>query len=148
MNSLSDCIFCRIVNKQEPAHIVYEDGNTVAFLDHLPLNEWHILVVPKEHIKDFVDADMKVWLDVMKTAKRITDALHAKREFAANIVTSKWKKAWQEVWHLHVHIIPRTRTDMDPRKDIDQVAKFSLANIATHLRAILVKLPDNQVAQQ
>jgi len=148
MNSVEDCTFCRIVSKEQPAHIIYEDYDTVAFLDHEPLNEWHILIVPKEHVRDFIEANMKVWLDVVKIAKRIADALHAKHEFAANVVTSKWEKAWQEVWHLHIHLIPRTRKDVDLRRDVDEEARISLPEIATHLRDILIELPDNQVVRE
>ena len=91
-----DCIFCEIVSKKAGAAIVFEDEHSLAFLDIHPLNPGHTLVIPKEVGRVFVSV-AKVMRGVMKASK--ADGI--------NIGQSNGRAASQEVFHMHVHVIPR-----------------------------------------
>jgi histidine triad (HIT) family protein len=104
---VKDCIFCRIINKEVSASIVYEDEEVIAFLSHRPVNVGHTLVVPKKHYRDIYDISESEAAYLFKITKRLT---HAVRECmnaeGIRIVQNNGKAAGQVVFHLHVHIIP------------------------------------------
>jgi histidine triad (HIT) family protein len=109
---MNDCIFCKIINKEIPAQIVYEDEHTLAFLDRQPNNHGHTLVVPKEHFESVYSTPDEAWARVMLTAKKmaitIKNALDAD---GLNIAMNNEEAAGQEVMHAHVHVIPRFIND-------------------------------------
>jgi histidine triad (HIT) family protein len=104
------CLFCRIVAGDEPAHEVYADADTVAFLDTRPLFPGHVLVVPRRHHVTLAELPVELLAPLFGRARAISaalpDALGAEGSFVAmnNIVS-------QSVPHLHVHVVPRTRGD-------------------------------------
>lgn len=104
----SDCIFCQIVAGDIPSTKVYEDDETYAFMDIAPATEGHVVVVPKGHTKDILEADPDVLAAVVKTgqkvAQRIVDNLGAD---GVNVLNNCGASAWQTVFHLHLHVIPR-----------------------------------------
>jgi histidine triad (HIT) family protein len=106
------CIFCKIVNKEIPAKIIYEDDETMAFLDINPRNEGHTLVIPKKHYDNLLEAPDNTLVSMMKVTKlickRMKNKLNAK---GFNIVINVEKVAGQEINHLHLHIIPRYAED-------------------------------------
>lgn len=105
-----DCTFCRIVARREPAHIVYEDEVTLAFLDHLPIQEGHTLVVPKKHARDAWDIEPEQAEAVMRTALKIARALKKAYDCdGTNIFQSTGAAAGQSVFHFHMHVVPRWR---------------------------------------
>lgn len=103
-----DCIFCKIINKEIPSKIVYEDDDVLAFLDLSQLTYGHTLVVPKKHYDSFLeisDSELTILMPkVKKIANMIVNKLGAK---GANIVTNAGEAAGQSVKHIHFHIIPR-----------------------------------------
>jgi len=104
------CLFCRIVGGEVPAHIVYEDGGFLAFLDHRPLFPGHALLVPREHVETIWDAPPELLDGLGRATQRLSvavrDAMEAEGVFnAVNNVVS------QSVPHLHVHVVPRRRKD-------------------------------------
>lgn len=103
-----DCIFCKIIRKEIPSSIVYEDDDVLAFLDISQATKGHTLVVPKKHYKNFLATPSEVSNKVMEVAKRIAMAeiemLGAK---GINILTNVNEAAGQSVMHFHVHVIPR-----------------------------------------
>jgi histidine triad (HIT) family protein len=106
----ADCVFCRIVLGQLPAHVVFDDEQCVAFLDHRPLLPGHCLVVPKAHYPTLgdlpVDQVGPYFAVVQRLAGAVEHAFAADGCFvAANIRVS------QSVPHLHVHVVPRRRGD-------------------------------------
>lgn len=107
---MSDCIFCKLVSKEIPAEIVYEDENTMAFLDINPATKGHCLVIPKEHYETILDVPEDVLCNVIKTVKKISLAL-SKTSPGMNVVQSNGRAAHQEVDHIHFHVIPRSGTD-------------------------------------
>ena len=109
---MEDCIFCKIVKKEIPAQIIYEDEDSLAFLDIAPVHPGHTLVIPKKHSKDIFDISEEDFSNVMKTVQKITPAVkEAVRADGINIGNSNGKAANQVVFHLHVHIMPRYEGD-------------------------------------
>ena len=108
-----DCLFCQIINKEKPAHIVYEDDNVIAFLDINPINYGHTLIVPKEHSTNMLDADDHTLQEMIVVTKKIAKAILDSREIydAFNLELNNGRIAGQIVSHLHWHIIPRREDD-------------------------------------
>ena len=102
------CIFCKIINKEIPSSIIYEDANVLAILDLAQTTLGHTLVMPKKHyanILEIPDDELAHLMSVVKMlAKRISDKLGAK---GFNLLVNTNEVAGQTVMHLHVHIIPR-----------------------------------------
>jgi histidine triad (HIT) family protein len=108
----SECIFCKIVAGEIPARIVDEDERTIAFMDIAPATRGHALVIPRAHSRDIFDADPEDVRAVAAAAQRL--ALRANERLAAdgvNLLSSSGSAAWQTVFHLHMHVIPRYRDD-------------------------------------
>lgn len=101
-------IFAKILRGELPAHKVYEDEHTLAFLDIMPRAPGHTLIIPKAPARNLLDVDPESLAHVIKTAKKI--AIAGKKAFKADGVTmQQFNEAagGQVVFHLHVHIIPR-----------------------------------------
>lgn len=102
-----DCLFCKIVNKEIPSEIVYEDKEVLAFKDIHPAAPVHILVIPKKHIASVVELKQEDELIIGKIYTVINKI--AKQEgFAENgfrIIVNCGKDGGQEVGHLHFHIL-------------------------------------------
>jgi len=102
------CVFCAIVAGQAPAIIVHEDEHTVAFMDVNPANPGHVLVIPKRHATDLFDATEEDVQHVMHTVQRVARAIDAALQpDGVNLIQANRHAAFQSVYHLHVHIIPR-----------------------------------------
>lgn len=104
----SQCIFCRIVRKQAHASIVYEDETVLAFIDIRPLSEGHTLVIPKEHYETIFEIPEELLAQLHRIVKRV--ALAAKKATEADgisIFQQNGAAAGQEVFHFHVHVVPR-----------------------------------------
>ncbi|MGD6935025.1 MAG: HIT family protein [Candidatus Bathyarchaeia archaeon] len=103
-----NCIFCKIVQKQAPSSIIYEDDYVMAFLDIRPVNEGHALVVPKEHYECIYDIPSELLGKVHEVSKKV--ALAVKKAVKAegiSIIQQNERAANQDIFHLHVHVIPR-----------------------------------------
>jgi len=111
--SSTDCIFCRIVNKQIPSTIVYEDKEIIAFLDIRPINPGHTLVIPKHHSAGLDDLDPELGGRLFQVAGRIATALRKSdiRSEGINVWLADGKAAFQEIPHIHIHVIPRFEGD-------------------------------------
>jgi histidine triad (HIT) family protein len=107
-----DCIFCKIVAGELPAARVYEDDRTVAFMDIAPGTRGHLLVIPRSHAKDITEIDPDDLAAVAQSAqvmaKRVKERLAAD---GVNVINSCGAAAWQTVFHLHFHVIPRYLDD-------------------------------------
>lgn len=105
---MRDCIFCGIAAGDEPAHVLYEDALTVAFLDINPVTRGHTLVIPRAHADDMWDVGEEDALAVMRTARVVAGTLRRALEPAGcNLFQATRAIAGQTVFHLHVHVIPR-----------------------------------------
>ena len=109
-----NCIFCKIVAKQSPAGIVFENDLVVAFLDIRPVNTGHILVIPKKHFVtvDEIDSE-EIFTELFKIGKKVHLLLKEKFPMNSgyNYLIANGKDAGQEVFHVHLHIIPRKPND-------------------------------------
>jgi len=109
---VEDCIFCRIVKGEIPSSKVFEDEFTLAFLDIAPINKGHVLVIPKKHYVDIHDLPEGEFRHVAATLKKVAGALkEATGCSGINVLQANGKIAGQEVFHFHVHVIPRFEGD-------------------------------------
>jgi len=106
------CIFCQIVNREIPAKIVYEDADTLAFLDIKPVNPGHILVIPKKHYQNLEEAPIEELQKIIVTVKKMGALLKEKLEITGyNVIENNDPVAGQITPHLHFHVIPRHSGD-------------------------------------
>ena len=107
-----DCVFCRIVKGIEPSWTVYEDDLIKAFLDINPASEGHTLIILKEHyetIYTIPDRELKrIIVVAKKLAKVYRKALQVN---AVNILHASGREAQQDVFHFHIHLVPRREND-------------------------------------
>ncbi len=107
-----DDLFMKIVRREIPADIVYEDEKTLAFLDISPNNHGHTLVIPKERYRNILDIPEDLWLAVMKTVHLLAPVIkQAVGADGINIAMNNEPAAHQLIFHAHVHIIPRFSGD-------------------------------------
>ncbi len=110
---MSDCIFCKIIAGDIPATRVYEDEKVLAFLDIQPVNPGHLLVLPKGHFAHLHEMDEETGAHVFRAGMRLERALRGSglRCEGANLLLNNGKVAGQEVFHVHLHVIPRFADD-------------------------------------
>jgi histidine triad (HIT) family protein len=104
---MTDCIFCKIVAGDIPSRRVYADDHAYAFLDLAPWHLGHSLVVPRRHVPDLITGDSaltEIAPAVETVARLLVERLNAD---GVNLVSSAGAAAGQEVFHLHVHVVPR-----------------------------------------
>ncbi|MFC3477666.1 HIT family protein [Halobacterium litoreum] len=107
-----DCIFCRIVDGELPARVVYEDDDVLAFLDANPLAPGHTLVVPKDHYETLGDLPADEGEAVFAALHRLTPVVEAAvGADGSNVAFNNGEAAGQEVPHVHGHVIPRFEDD-------------------------------------
>ena len=102
-----DCIFCKIINKEIPSTIVYEDESVIAFKDLNPVAPVHILVVPKKHISALSEAekeDIELLGKVLYACKEIASKL-PECDGGYRVINNCGDNAGQTVKHIHFHII-------------------------------------------
>lgn len=131
------CIFCKIVAGTIPSHKVYEDDTTLAFLDIFPAVRGHTLVIPKLHAVELDDMPSDVLMATIQVAQTVARRLRVQLGAdGLNVRQNNGRAAGQDVFHYHVHLLPRWTNDNGVhfgRKDApDHVA---LAELAASLRA-------------
>ena len=130
------CIFCKIVRKEAPASIVYDDASVLAFLDIRPLSPGHTLVIPKSHFVDIFGTPPKQLSQVYKVTKLIAIAVKkATRADGVSIIQQNGKAAGQDVFHIHVHVVPRfTGQKLPLFSDLKEVERAKLDEMALKIR--------------
>ena len=104
---MSDCLFCRIVEGEIPSKRIYEDETAVAFLDTNPSQQGHALVIPRRHVKDVLE-DPAALAEIAPAIGTVGDLLKERLgATACNILSNAGADSGQEVFHLHVHVLPR-----------------------------------------
>ncbi|MFX1365154.1 MAG: HIT family protein [Promethearchaeota archaeon] len=107
-----NCIFCKIVEKEIPSKIVFENDLSIAFLDIAPISKGHTIVIPKNHYSNLEDIPNNELTELYKIVKLIGIRIHQKLNIDGyNILQNNFKAAGQVVNHFHVHIIPRNLDD-------------------------------------
>ena len=108
------CKFCEIIDSKANAVIIYNNNNIISFLDNNPFNIGHTLVVPKKHYKFFMDMPEKEAGDLFIIVNRITKAIFLSvKSDGINIGQSNGISASQQIFHVHIHIIPRFKNDTE-----------------------------------
>jgi len=108
----SDCVFCRIIAGELPCTKVYEDDDTLAFLDIAPVVKGHTLVIPKNHTESIMDTPDEVLQKLIAVVRKIADAqVKALKADGVNVTQANGKVAGQVVSHIHFHAIPRFSDD-------------------------------------
>jgi len=134
--SVGDCIFCKIVRREAPASIVREDASTLAFMDIQPMNPGHVLVIPKAHAAYVEDLPREAVGPILEASTEISRALRTSgiRCEAVSFYLANGREAGQQVFHVHMHVIPRWRGDglglrvrterghLADRKELDSLA--------------------------
>ncbi len=104
---MSDCLFCRIVAGEIPSRRVYEDDLAIAFLDIAPWQLGHTLVIPRRHVVDAL-AEEGALAEIAPAVQRVGNLLKDRLgATACNILSNAGADSGQEVFHLHVHVLPR-----------------------------------------
>jgi histidine triad (HIT) family protein len=110
---MDDCMFCKIVGGVAPASVVYSDERIMAFLDVQPVNPGHVLVIPRAHAKELSKLDPDDGGQMFKVAMVIAEGLRrsgVKCE-GVSLFLADGEAAFQEIFHVHLHVIPRFRGD-------------------------------------
>jgi len=107
------CVFCAIVAGQAPAIRIFEDADYLAFLDIGPFTRGHTLVIPKRHTVDLTDTPPQTTAQMTIIGQRIARAARASGLHADgnNIAINDGKAAFQSVFHIHLHVVPRRDGD-------------------------------------
>lgn len=108
-----DCVFCAIVEGRTEASVVHEDRDVMAFMDHQPVTPGHVLVVPRVHAEGLEDLDDAIGALVWRLAHRVGRALRRSglRCDGVNMFLADGEAAFQEVFHVHLHVFPRFKGD-------------------------------------
>ncbi len=109
---MTDCIFCKIIKGEIPCSKIYENDKIMAFLDIMPVNKGHTLVVPKEHYETILDLPDDLLNELIVSTKKISKAvMKGVNADGFNIGVNTKEAAGQIIMHAHLHIIPRFSND-------------------------------------
>ncbi|WP_136718100.1 HIT family protein [Halorientalis salina] len=135
-----DCPFCAIAADEAPASVVYDGPETIAFMDLNPINEGHVLVIPREHSTGLAGLVPATGGRMFAVAQKVAAALRRSNvpTDGVNLFLADGEPAGQEVFHVHLHVIPRTEDD-DVTIDADQspADREDLAAVAEEISALL-----------
>lgn len=109
---MTDCIFCKIINKEISATIIEESKNFMAILDVNPKVKNHALILPKNHFENFLDFPIELGKELVEFSKKVIEIqtkTNPTKEF--NLINNNGTKAGQIVPHWHLHILPRKKGD-------------------------------------
>ncbi len=108
----TNCLFCKIARGEVPAVKLYEDDDTLAFLDIHPNHRGHALVIPKHHFENVYGLPAETTCRLALTSQKLAIAIkNAVDADGINIVMNNESAAGQIIWHSHTHIIPRKNED-------------------------------------
>lgn len=100
-----DCLFCKIIKKEVPSFILYEDDNLIVILDAYPDADGHTLIIPKKHYEDILNIDNETLIKIIDKAREITTKLMKKLGKDAITFVINYGEA-QVIKHFHLHLIP------------------------------------------
>lgn len=118
---MQDCIFCKIVRREIPAAVAYEDDTVLAFLTIEAINDGHLLVIPKQHIQHVYEMDETLYTNVMLAVRKLSQAVEeAFKPGKVGLMVSGW-----EIPHAHIHVVPMAvPSDITSKKLLDQKGLF------------------------
>jgi len=134
--SASDCLFCALARREGEVSMVHEDERTVTFMDIQPVVPGHVLVVPRAHATYLADLDPEDGAQLFRAGQRAASALRRAdlRCEGVNLFLADGEAAGQDVFHVHLHVIPRYPGDgfglrlppdysIRPRAELDETAE-------------------------
>lgn len=133
---MEDCIFCQIIKGEQPSSKIYEDDSIIAIMDIQPINKGHVLIIPKRHGELMTDLSDEILGKLIAISNRINRAIRSSdiTSEGINLFLADGEAAGQEVFHAHLHIIPRFKgdgfgfvfpekyKDLPPRNELDRIA--------------------------
>ncbi|MEW6704609.1 MAG: HIT family protein [Pseudomonadota bacterium] len=129
---MPDTVFTRIVRREIPAAIVYEDQHTIAFMDAGQVNPGHVIVATRQPFETVLDLDDETAAALFRTATRVARAVNeAFKPEGLTILQANKAAGWQTVPHVHLHVLPRHAADgvelVWPRKNppIDELKQLA-----------------------
>jgi len=131
---MKDCVFCQIVAGESPASVFYEDDVVLGFMTIGPVTPGHAMIIPKQHVAYLADMDEEtgqhLWAVTQRTAAAIRES--GVRCEGINLFLADGEAAFQEIFHVHMHVFPRYKGDpfkvvadwdnKPPRQELDQAA--------------------------
>ena len=105
-----ECLFCKIISKEIPSKIIYEDEDLMAFLDINPTTNGDTLIVPKKHFKDFLEIDNNTLEKINNLARKLYP-IYKEKLNCDGLTLSNNLDYGQEIKHYHMHFIPRYKDD-------------------------------------
>ena len=108
---MNDCVFCKIINKEIPSNIIYEDEKVMVFMTHDPNTNGHLLLIPRAHQITFDDIDNEFITYSLSIIRDKIYPLLKERLGAEGLTISQNNYLGQEVKHFHIHLIPRYYDD-------------------------------------
>ncbi|HEX9489641.1 MAG TPA: HIT family protein [Stellaceae bacterium] len=134
-----NCVFCKIVAGQIPCFKLYEDGDTLAFMDINPVHDGHCLVISKVHYPTVFEVTPEAFAGAARTAIKVAKAVNtALRPDGLNLVQSNGPGAAQSVLHFHLHILPRQMRDgLFINWGLTPGDRARIAEVAERIRAAL-----------
>jgi histidine triad (HIT) family protein len=136
---MNPCIFCKILAGEAAGSFVYQDELVAAFMDIHQPNPYKVLVVPRAHAEMIYDLDDAQAAAVMQASVRIARAIREVTKCEGlSVFQSNGAVAGQEVWHFHIHLLPRFANDKHQQRQDAFPKRATLDRLAADLRA---KLP-------
>ncbi len=140
---MTDCIFCKIINREIPSYPVYEDDEVYAFLDITQTTKGHTLVIPKTHVKDIFEYEDELagilFSKIPKIARGLENAFPEME--GLNLINNNKELAYQSVFHSHVHLIPRYSKDDDFsitfKNNGDNYTPETMSQIASTIKEVI-----------
>ena len=112
MSTNAHCIFCDLIQGAAEVSVCYEDADAIAFMDIQPVNSGHVLVVPRDHYESLCDVPPGVAMHLFDVAMRLAPVIRDVTDCTdMNLVVNSGEAAGQNVFHYHVHLIPRCAGD-------------------------------------
>lgn len=134
------CVFCKIVSRESPSHVVYEDQDYIAFLDKFPFSRGHTLVCPKKHGETIWDMDEGGIGGLFRTASKVSKAIvTAVDADGFRVLQNNGEAANQVVAHVHVHVIPVRMEDRGRFMDRKTFSDEEMEAIALSIRENISK---------
>jgi histidine triad (HIT) family protein len=107
-SSSAHCTFCDLIAGAAEVSVCYEDADALAFMDIQPVNAGHVLVVPRQHFESLADVPPELAMDLFAVAMKLAPVVMRVADAdGMNIVVNSGAAAGQDVFHYHVHVIPR-----------------------------------------
>ena len=138
MATPAHCIFCDLIQGAAEVSVCYDDGRAIAFMDIQPVNPGHVLVVPREHYESLLDVPREVAMHLFDVGMRLAPVIQRICGCSdMNLVVNSGEAAGQDVFHYHLHLIPRRAGD---GFDIPLPFPGSEMPARTHLDAVAAQI--------